>query len=336
MKKIGKNSVSFRNVFLLETANIVGKKEGKGPLQKYFDEIIEDNYFDESSFELAEIKMVKKSFDKLLLKAGIMEDQIDFMIGGDLNNQIAITNYFSKLKSIPLIGVYAACATVVLALIIAGSFEDNSYFENTVVFTSSHNSTSERQFRFPTEYGGQSPNSLTYTTTGAASFLVSRKHSRIRITRATLGEVIDSTTKDGKDMGRAMAPAAVDTLLHHFEDFNIDQEEYDLIVTGDLSKYGSLIFTKLLEEQNIILKNYKDSGSEIFSEDQLKYFAGGSGSSCIAIYLSSIVYELLRNKTYKKVLIIATGALLNPIMVSQKQTIPCIAHAIAFEREDEE
>ena len=174
---------------------------------------------------------------------------------------------------------------------------------------------------------------MTSTTTGAGSCIVSRVPSSIKIIRATLGKIVDPELSDSQDMGRTMAPAAASTLVTHLQDFNITTDEYDLILTGDLSKYGSDIFEKIVNNVGIMrTDNFNDAGLMLYDIEKQHVFAGGSGCGCVTLVTLSYVINALRIGIYHKVLIIATGALMNPIMVAQNETIPAIAHAIALER----
>jgi len=184
------------------------------------------------------------SFEIALHKAGLLENDIDFLLGGDLNNQIAITSYAMKSSFIPYLGTFAACSTLTENLILASILVDANLAKNVMCVTSSHNATSERQFRYPTEYGGQKPESMTFTTTASASLILSNEKSMIKVTKGTVGKIIDVGLTDAQDMGRTMAPAAVVTLFNHLQNFNETIDDYDLVVTGDLSKYGSDIFEK--------------------------------------------------------------------------------------------
>ena len=334
MRKINENSLIFENTYILATSTIAGKLEKNGPLGNYFDKTYDDNHCGLKSWEKAEMRLFEDAINILLDKTNLKEKDISLVIGGDLNNQIVINNYVLKKYDIPFLGIYAACSTITEGLII-GSICVDSKLENIIVATSSHNSTSERQFRNPTEYGGQKNNTTTFTATGGVATLITSKKTRIKITKATIGKVIDSTLLDPCDMGRVMAPAAVSTFLQHLKDFKISPDDYDLIVTGDLSTYGKEVFIKLLEKHNIKLSNYQDTGLMIYDIKKQPVFSGGSGSSCIGLVGLGYLYNLMIEKKYKKILLIATGALLNPIMTFQKETIPGIAHAVALERVDE-
>lgn len=333
MKKIGTNSIEFNNVYLRSCSAVSGPKEGDGPYGKYFDYSYKNNYIDQESWEQGEIKLQQHSIDLTIEKAGMKPENIDLIVGGDLNNQLAITNYAVRSYPSPYLGVFAACSTCTESMIVASTFIDGGYGENALCVTSSHNCTSERQFRYPTEYGGQKPNSMTSTATGAGSCIISNIPSGIKISRCTIGKIVDPELMDSQDMGRAMAPAATSTFLTHLNDFNISPNEYDLILTGDLSKYGSDIFRKIVLEYGITnLDNYNDAGVMLYDLEKQDVFAGGSGCGCVTLMTFSYVVNALRTGLFNKVLIIATGALMNPIMVAQNETIPSIAHAVVLER----
>lgn len=334
MRKIGSSSILFDNVYLNESATIVGPKEYLGPLKYYYDCYYNSLDCNEDSWEKAEIRLQQDAIEQVMHKLNITDNDISVMFSGDLNNQIAVSSYAMRNYNICYIGLYGACSTSVLSLINGSVFVDGGIGKYVGCLTSSHNATSERQFRYPTEYGGQKPDSLTSTVTGCGIGIISSKKSTIKITKATIGKVIDVNLKDPLDLGRTMAPAAAFTMLSHLEDFNIEPDYYDLILTGDLSKYGSDIFLKCLSSKGINLTNYNDCGLLVYNINSQDVFAGGSGCGCCAVVLYSYIVKKLKAKELNKVLIIATGALMNPIMTAQKETIPSIAHAISLERVD--
>lgn len=333
MRKVGQCSVSFDHVYVKSSSVVTGPLEKYGPIGEFYDYSFDDIHCDEKTWEQAEMRLIKESVLYSLNKAKLKLNELDYIIGGDLNNQIAVTSYTFENTNIPFIGIFAACSTLTLGLGLSGILIDSKIGNNILVCTSSHNATSERQFRYPTEYGGQKPESMTFTATAAGTAILSSDQSKIKITKMTVGKIIDVNQMDAQDMGRTMAPAAAITLLEHLRDFNCKVDEYDLIITGDLSTYGSEIFLKCLEEKNIFIKNrYKDAGCELYHRDKQNVYAGGSGCGCVTAYtLGYITKEIERNK-YHKVLILATGALLNPVMTAQKLSIPCICHAICLER----
>lgn len=332
MKRVGKYSIIFDNVYLKESAIVGGKFEKEGPRSEYFDKLYDDNYCECCSWEEAEIKLLEDAYQILIDKSQILKEDVGLYIGGDLNNQIAVTNYFMRENNHPFLGIYAACSTCCEGLIIGSSYVDSCY-DFVICSASSHNSTSERQFRYPTEYGGQKPESTTFTSTVGGMGLLSKEKSNIRVSKATIGVVIDAGVKDPQDMGRAMAPAAAITVMNHLNDFGISLDDYDLVLTGDLSYYGSIVFKDVLSKYNIEVKeNYNDCGLLLYDRLNQSVYAGGSGCGCVAAISYGYVKKLLEENKISNALIIGTGALLNPIMIAQGESIPCIAHAVVFER----
>lgn len=323
----------YKNVYIGETYTVVGPYEKEGPLNKYFDKSYKDLYFGEDSWELAEIKLVKDSLNGLLRKIDKKKDDIDLVIGGDLLNQICASTYGTCGYGNSFIGVYGACSSSVLGLILGSEFIENKRINNSIVLVSSHNMSSEKQFRNPTEYGAPKPDSATFTSTGGASMFLSNKKSNVRVESTTLGRIIDYEQNDPNDMGRVMAPAAIDTLKRHLDDLNRKVDYYDLILTGDLGRYGKDIMKDYMGvEYDIDLINYNDCGVMLYDLDNQKEVkAGGSGPVCSALVSFSYIYEKLKKKELKRVLIIATGALFSPTLLYQKQNINCIAHAISLE-----
>ncbi len=330
MKK-GIQSIVFNNVYINETATVVGPVEGRGPLKTYFDKVYHDLRLDQESFEKAEIMFQKDAIKILLQKSLEIEANIDYVMAGDLINQDAISNYALRDYSIPFIGIFGACSTSVLGVINGANYIEAQSAKKVITMTSSHNLSAERQFRNPVEYGGAKNDTTTFTVSGASACLLSDKEDKIKVTGATIGKVIDVGFKDATDMGRAMAPAAIETLITHFNDFNTNPSDYDLILTGDLSLYGSEIVRKMLNERYQSVSNYNDCGNLIFNRQKDEVFAGGSGCACCGVVSFGYIKKLLLDGRYKKVLICATGALLNTNLSLQKESIPCIAHAIVLE-----
>ncbi len=320
-------STKYKNVYLTDYYTIVGPLEKEGRLRGY--NIALDNYYyNENTFEKAEIKMQKVVIDNILFKNGLRNDDIDLLVGGDLSNQISVTNYSAKNFGFPFLGVYAACATFPESLIIGANFLDNMAYKKIISITSSHNLTAEKQFRYPIEYGAPKPHTATFTATGSVATLLTKVPGHIKIESSTIGTPIDMGIKDANNMGAVMAPAAALTLNRHLQDLKRSPEYYDLILTGDLGCVGSEIFKQYLKINNgITLKNYKDAGCELFLEDQETY-AGGSGPVCLPLVLFN---RILNSRKYQKILIIGTGSLHSSTLVNQKNTIPAIAHAVSLE-----
>lgn len=333
MVKIGNYSFTFHNTYLKDAYTISGPLEYYGPIGDYINMGLETNRCKQKSWEKAEMYMINECMKKII--DNNLNEKIELAILGDLNNQIIASNYTMRNYKIPFLGVYSACSTFTESVIIGATFVDSLEFDNVIVGASSHNSGSERQFRSPTEYGGQKKLTSTYTVTGAGLGLLSNKKSKIKVTKGTFGAVYDAKIKDASDLGTAMAPAAALTFINHMNDFNILPEEYDLILTGDLSNYGSKIFLDILKEHKFELKNnYNDCGLLIYDIYNQDVLAGGSGAAASALVSLSYVKSLLEKGLIHNVLIIATGALFNPNMILQKETIPCIAHAIVLEGDE--
>jgi len=325
------NSLIFNNVYVKQASTIAGLVEKQGPLGKYFDNTYDDLYCGCKTFEQAEQKMLKEAIDTVFKKSKLRDKDIDVMFGGDLLNQITSSTYVSRDYKIPLIGTYGACSSSMLTLALASSYVEAGYAKNALAFTSSHNATAERQYRYPNEYGIQKPETTTYTASGAGAIIVSNMISDIKVTSATIGEVTDYEFTDANNMGVAMAPAAYKTLKEHFKDLKRDPSYYDLILTGDLSTYGKRIILELFKKDNIELNNYDDCGLILFDKNNQNVFAGGSGCACCALTTYSYILDKLHKKELKRVLVVATGALLSPTLIQQKESIPCIAHAVSLE-----
>ena len=212
------------------------------------------------------------------------------------------------------------------SLLIEGGFVDK-----VIAMLSSHTATAERQYRYPVEYGVQKKDTTTFTATGAISTLLTNQPTQVRVESITLGKVVDYSQDDPNDMGRAMAPAAYDTITTHFEDLKRSFQDYDLVVTGDLSTYGHKILKEMMQRHKIDVVHYNDCGCMLYDLQNQEVFQGGSGCACSGLVTMGHLYPMLKDKKYKRVLVVATGALLSPMMSAQKDTIPCVAHAISLE-----
>lgn len=326
--------LNFRNVYLDNASTVCGPYEAKGPLYKNFDKHYNDLYCKEKSFEKAEIRLLEDSIKILLRKTKLTPKDIDLVIAGDLLNQIASSCYGALNLKCPFLGIYTACATSIEGMLIASTFIDSGKVNNALISCSSHNMSSEKQFRNPTEYGSPKPMTATFTATGGASVLLSNKPSKVRVVNGLIGTIVDFNQKDAFNMGAAMACSAADTLYKYLTETNTKVSDYDLILTGDLGKYGKEILKDLmLNEYNIDLsKNYNDCGTMLYDlEEQKEVMAGGSGPVCSALVNYSTILKDLMNDKYKKVLLIATGALFSPIMLYQKMNILSIANLICLE-----
>ncbi|MBA4541758.1 MULTISPECIES: stage V sporulation protein AD [Thermoactinomyces] len=334
-KLIGKSTWEFQNdVRVLSSAATVGPMEGEGLLRESFDKIYPDLYAGEETWEKAERKMLEDAVSLAIEKAGLTPEQIDFYLAGDLLNQNISASFSAKTNQIPFLGVYGACSTSMLSLALAAVLVDGGYARHVIAGVSSHNCTAEKQYRYPTEYGGQKPETAQWTVTGAGACLLGRSGDGPVVRYATVGKVTDLGVKNPMDMGSAMAPAAAQTIQAHFADTGRSPEDYDLIVTGDLAKVGLPIARELLKNAGFEMgEHFADCGLMIYTQKQ-ETFAGGSGCACSAVVTyGHLLREMMRNK-WKRILVVATGALLSTVSYQQGEAIPCIAHAVAFEMEE--
>lgn len=273
----------YNNVYIDGTSTVAGPYEAKGPLVNYFDKTFNDLYNGEKSWEMAETKILEESIELVLKKTKKTKDDIDVMIAGDLMNQITSSCYSTAKFDFPFLGIYSACATSIEGIIIGSSLIDSKKVNNVITSTSSHNMSSEKQFRNPTEYGAPKPKTATFTATGGASMLLTNKKTEIKVESSTIGIIQDYNQKDPLNMGSAMAPAAADTIYRHLKDTNRDPDYYDLILTGDLGLYGKEILIDFMKTEYglDISKNYNDCGVMLYDlEKQKEVLAGGSGPVC--------------------------------------------------------
>ncbi|MCI3923180.1 stage V sporulation protein AD [Paenibacillus sp. TRM 82003] len=333
--KLGNQTWLFEEApVIAASASVVGPEEGAGPLGGEFDIVHDDLFVGEKSWEKAERKLMEEAALLAVQKAGVKIDEVDLYIGGDLLNQIVSATFASRTFGIPYLGVFGACSTSMESLALAAMAVSGRFADRVVAGTSSHNCTAEKQFRYPTEYGAQKPPTSQSTVTGAGAALVTRTGEGPIITSATIGRVVDMGISDPFNMGAAMAPAAVDTITNHLKDRGVSPGYYDLIVTGDLASVGSDIARGLFEKNGVPIEEttFDDCGLLMFDRSRQQVFAGGSGCACSATVTYGHLLKRLEKGELRRILVVATGALLSPLTVQQKDSIPCIAHAVAIER----
>lgn len=313
---------------LISTYSVVGKKEHDGPLGELFDEYCDDDKFGKDSWEKAESEMQLRAMKGAMSKAKISDDGVDILLAGDLLNQCVGSNYGLEKFDISYLGLYGACSTCAEGLSIAACFYGGEIFDTCGVVTSSHYCASERQFRFPIEYGGQRAPTAQWTVTGSGAFIVGAG-GKIKIPEVLFGKTKDMGITDINNMGAAMAPAAIDTIERYFKESTHSPEDFDLIITGDLGFEGSEILKDLLLKDGIdIRKNHVDCGLMIFERKKQDTHAGGSGCGCSASVLSADIIKNLEDKTLSDVLFIGTGALMSPMTLFQGGSIPSVAHLV--------
>ena len=333
MHKIGKQTVCFDNPpIILQTASIVGPKEANGPMASYFDKCLEDEFWGEKSWEKAESKIIKETVNLAVSKSGLANTDIDYCFAGDLLNQCISSDFGLRDTNVPFFGVFGACSTFVESMCLGSVFIEGGAANNVICATSSHFCSAEKQFRFPLELGNQRPQSSQWTVTGSGAAILSSSGTGPFITHFTPGRIIDMGIKDANNMGAAMAPAALDTLITHFNDTGRNPSYYDAIITGDLGHVGKEILIELAQTKGFNIKtNYNDCGVLIFDKEAQDTHAGGSGCACCGTVFSGYLFNMLQTKKYKKILLIATGALMNSTSTQQGESIPGIAHAVSIE-----
>lgn len=333
---LGKQSIKFETPpYILATANIVGKKEGEGPLGKLFDVVSEDDLFGAETWEEAESTMQNKVATWAIKNAKLTKEQIRYIFAGDLLGQNIATSFGLLDLEIPLFGLFGACSTAGESLSLAAMTVSAGYADYALAITSSHFASAEKQFRYPLEYGNQRPLSASWTVTGSAAFVVSSQKGKIKISGITTGKIVDFGIKDSMNMGAAMAPSACDTIYQNFMDFNYQPNDYDKIITGDLGYIGSDILIELLKDKGFdISKQHMDCGKEIFDQNTQDTHAGGSGCGCSATTLSAYLLKEMEKGKIKKMLFVPTGALLSTVSFNEGQNVPGIAHAVVIERSE--
>lgn len=316
-------TIKFSNVYLGDTYTFIGKNEHK--LTITGDESVNDYYMGKKSFEEGEVEYQKRSISGLIKKE--KDKKIDLLIGADLQNQLLASNFAARNYNYPFLGIYSACASYAEGLIIASSLIEQK-LKNVVVTVSANNLASEKQFRFPIEYGAIRKNVNTFTVSASISSLVTSDKTKIKIESATIGNVVDIGYSDTNNMGAVMATSAHQTIVKHLKDTKRKPDYYDFVLTGDLGVYGVNILKELLEkEDNITLKNVLDAGTLIF-EDSGSSIAGGSGPVCLPLILNN---KILKNKAIKKILIVATGSLHSKVSSNLGESVPSISHAVSLE-----
>lgn len=329
------------NSRLLCGASVVGKKEREGPLGELFDLFDTTDRFGCKTWEGAESEMQRLALNTLLNKADLRDAEIDALFAGDLLNQCVGSAYGLLPFDVPYFGLYGACSTSAEGLLLASIAVSGGICDLCAVVTSSHNCSAERQFRSPLEYGAQRTPTAQWTVTGAGAFLVGRadaprtdkeKHAAL-IRRGCVGKVVDAGVNDSANMGAAMAPAAANTLLRFFSGTGERPENYDRIVTGDLGREGGTILCDLTRAAGCpIAERYEDCGRIIFDRDRQDVHSGGSGCGCAATVLASHFLPAIRNGEIRRMLFLATGAMMSPDSLKQGKNIPAVAHLVELER----
>ena len=330
-KKLGTQTVALAAPpALIGHANVVGKKEGEGPLASSFDHIEQDDTFGEKSWEKAESAMQKLALAGALDKAGQAASNLDFLFAGDLLNQCIGSGFAVRGLDVPFYGLYGACSTMAESLSLAAMMIDGGFAQFTGAVTSSHFCSAERQYRTPLEYGGQRTPNAQWTVTGSGAVILAKDGPGPFVTHITTGKIVDKGIKDANNMGSAMAPAAYATISAHLKDTGRKPGFYDLIVTGDLGKLGKEIVLDFFHRDGVDLTNLDDCGTLIFDLKKQDVHCGGSGCGCSAVVLTGYLLNGMREGKWNNILFCGTGALLSPTSSFQGESVPGVCHAVCL------
>ena len=331
-KRVGRRTVAMATPPSVRScACIGGKFEGQGPLGSCFDELGQDSFFGEETWEKAESAMQKRALSRALDKAGLKAGDLDYILAGDLLNQCVGSSFGLRDFGIPFFGLYGACSTMGESLALASLLIDGGFARRAAAMTSSHFCTAERQYRMPVPYGSQRTPTAQWTATAAGCTILEERGKGPYVTHVLCGRIVDKGIKDANNMGAAMAPAAYDTLSAFFRDTQTGPKDYDLILTGDLGELGHDIVRDFFRRDGIDLTDrYQDCGLLLYDREKQDMHAGASGCGCSAAVLNGYVLPGLRAGKWRRVLFAPTGALLSPTTSFQGESVPGICHAVCL------
>ncbi len=334
-KRVGKRTIALEHPpSVISFANIGGKMEGEGPLREYFDELSEDSFFGEKTWEKAESIMQRKVLARALEQARLKPQDLDYIFAGDLLNQCIGSSFGLRDFGVPFYGLYGACSTMGESLSLAAMLIDGGFAAKAAAMTSSHFCTAERQYRMPVPYGNQRTPTAQWTATAAGCTILADDGPGPYITHITCGKIVDKGIADANNMGAAMAPAAYDSLAAFFRDTETKPQDYDLVITGDLGELGHAIVRDFFSKDGIKLgKNVQDCGLLIYDRERQDMHAGGSGCGCSASVLNGYLLTEMRRGKWKKIVFAPTGALLSPTSSFQGESIPSICHVLCISME---
>ena len=204
------NTVFFKNAPRITSfAAVCGSKEKEGVLGSFADITLQDDMYEESTFEKAECKMLSTAIALAIEKGKYSESDIDVMFSGDLLNQIISASFAARDFNFPFLGVYSACSTMSESILLDYMLVNAVYIERAVAATGSHFASAERQYRYPLELGCTRPPQAQWTVTGAGACIISNEKKGVKIVNGTMGKVCDFGVTDVNNMGAAMAPVSV-------------------------------------------------------------------------------------------------------------------------------
>ena len=331
-KRLGPQTVALASPpSVWSFASFGGKLESQGPLASYFDELEQDSFFGEKTWEKAESAMQKRVLSRALEKAGLAPADLDYIFAGDLLNQCIGSSFGLREFHIPFYGLYGACSTMGESLALAAMSIDGGFARRVAAMTSSHFCTAERQYRMPVPYGNQRTPTAQWTATASGCTILADEGPGPYITHVTCGKIVDKGIRDANNMGAAMAPAAYDTLSAFFRDTGTTPQDYDAIFTGDLGELGHAIVRDFFHRDGVELdQRYQDCGMLLYDRQQQDMHAGASGCGCSASVLNGYLLTQMRQGRWQRIVFAPTGALLSPVSTCQGESIPSICHAICL------
>lgn len=317
-------------VFILSSAAVGGYEERRGPYGEALDLTSQDDLFGAETFELAEAEMARVALSLALGRCGIPEGELGLLLAGDLQNQCVASSQGPAAGGTPFLGLFGACSTMVEGLGVGMlALSGTAALSTAAAVTSSHNAAAERQFRTPLEYGAQRAPTAQWTATAAGAVVLGREGDGPVLEAFLPGRVVDADITDAANMGAAMAPAAADTLAAYFRETGERPEDFDLILTGDLGREGSVLLHTLLSEQHPTLRDvHRDAGCLLYDPEEQDVHSGGSGCGCIAAMLAAVFLPSVRRGELRRMLAVGTGALMNPASLREGGSIAGVAHLV--------
>ncbi len=329
-QRVGKRTLRMDTpVSIRSSAGVAGHKEAEGPVGADFDVTYTDDTLGKPSWEKSESALQYDAATLALAKAGVSPEDVGVMLAGDLLNQCIGSTFGLRSLGIPFLGQFGACSTMAQTMLLGALLVDTGCTDSALAVTSSHFCSAERQFRLPIEYGGQRAPTAQWTVTGAGAALIDRSGCGCLIKSVTIGKICDLHIQDVNNMGAAMAPAAADTITAFLRDSGSSPRDFDMILTGDLGFIGSDLLIDLMRQEGFDISDlHADCGKIIFDRERQDVHAGGSGCGCCGSVFCSHIMKRLRSGELKRILFVATGALMSPTSSQQGESIPGIAHLI--------
>ena len=303
-----------------------GRRELDGPMGAMFDVAARDTTLGQKTWEMAESELARRTLEAALEKAP--RARPDAVFAGDLQCQCTATGYAMRAVDVPLAGLYGACSTMAESAALAACLVAGGFARAAAALASSHFCAAERQFRTPLPYGGKRTPTAQWTVTGAGALVLTATGRGPRVRAAQLGRVRDYGVRDISNMGAAMAPAAAETLLRYFDAAGEGPDAFDAVYTGDLGRVGSELLARLPAADGVQMENHRDCGLEIYG--RAAPGAGASGAGCSAAVLCGHILPALARGQLRRVLLVATGALMSRTTNLQGETIPAVAHLVEF------